>query len=294
MPTIAITAVTSQLGQGAAEALIARGTDPSSIVGIARDASRAADLAAQGVEIREADYTDQASYEAALQGVDRVLLISSGDIFADRSVQHRNVIEAAKAVGVSLIAYTSIVNADTATHGLAKAHQDTEAILAEAGVPYVLLRNGWYTENYLGAIEPTLQFGLAGSAGDGKVNVAPRADYAEAAAVVIGSDEDQAGKVYELGGDTALTLAEIAALIGEAAGQEVAYVDLPEEEYAKVLAGAGLPEPLTIVLASSSAGTGRGELHTASSDLSSLLGRPTVPAAETITAAVKAATGAAA
>jgi NAD(P)H dehydrogenase (quinone) len=287
MPTIAITAITSQLGHRAAEVLLERGVAPSDIVGTTRDASRATDLAERGVQIREADYLDPASWTSALAGVDRVLLVSSGDAAGDRGAQHRAVIDAAKAAGVSLIAYTSILNAGTTQMLLAGAHKETEQALAEAGVPYVLLRNGWYTENYLMGVEAVIEHGLAGSAGEGRVQVAARADYAEAAAIVISSDEDQAGKVYEFAGDTPLNHHELAAIIGEAAGKEVAYADLPVEAYTQILVGAGLPEGFATVLADSSVGIGRGELVTDSGDLSGILGRPTTPAADTITKAVQ-------
>lgn len=287
MSRLAIAAVTSHLGNHAAEVLLDRGVAPSRIVGITRDAERAQELADRGVEIREADYNDRASYAAALAGVDRLLLVSSGDMTGDRAAQHRNVIEAAREAGVQLVAYTSILNAASTTIQLGAAHQATEQILAEVGVPHVLLRNGWYTENYLGALDATVAHGLYGSAGDGQVQTAARADYAEAAAVVLASDEPQAGKIYELAGDTPHTLADLAGLIGAAVGAEVAYVDVPEAAYAEILTGAGLPEAFAGVLADSSTAVARGELVTSATDLTDLLGRPTTPPAATIAAAVQ-------
>lgn len=288
MSRLAISAVTSHLGGLAAEALLAHGVEPSRIVGITRDATRAADLAARGVEIREGDYADQASYEQALAGVDRLLLVSSGDMGGDRAAQHGNVIAAAKAAGVQLVAYTSILNADTTTIQLAHAHQGTERILAESDVPYVLLRNGWYTENYLNPLDAILAHGLVGSAGEGKVQVAARKDYAEAAARVLASEEPQAGKVYELAGETPYTLAQLAEQITVVTGTQVAYVDVPEAAYAEILAGAGLPAAFAGVLADSSTAVGRGELVTASTDLTDLLGRPSTPVAETVAEAAQA------
>ncbi|CAB4927829.1 unannotated protein [freshwater metagenome] len=280
MPTIAVTAATSHLGRLVVEALLERGVAAGSMVATTRDAAKAADLAAVGVDVRVADYADPATLDTALAGVDRVLLVSS-DAVGDRAEGHLNVIAAAERAGVQLLAYTSVLKADATAMLLAADHQATERRLAESPVPTVLLRNGWYTENYTAQLEVALEHGLVGSAGDGRVAVASRRDYAEAAAVVLSGDGHE-GAVYELAGDEALTMSELAALISEATGRDVAYQDVPVETFAGILAGAGLPEPLNAVIADSSAGIGRGELVSDSGDLSRLIGRPTTPAAETI------------
>jgi NAD(P)H dehydrogenase (quinone) len=283
LPTLAITAITSRFGHHAAKVLLTRGVDPASIVGTTRDPAKAADLAAAGIQIRQADYSDPASLAMALAGVDRLLLVSSGE--GDRQAQHRNVIAAAKAAGVELIVYTSVINASTTKMIIAADHIATEQALAESGVPYVLLRNGWYTENYLMGVTEVLEHGLVGAGGDGAVNVASRTDYAEAAAVVL-SSEGQGGKVYELAGDTPITLTEFAGLIGEAAGKPVGYTDVPLDSFTEMIAAAGLPQEVAAMLADSAAAVGRGELASTSTDLSQLLGRPTTPPAETIALAV--------
>lgn len=190
---------------------------------------------------------------------------------------HRTVIEAAKAEGVELLAYTRIPNADATTMKLAVEHQETETILREAGVPFVLLRNGRYLENYTDQLPGTLaQGGIAGSAGEGRVSAASRADYAQAAAAVL-VGEDQAGKIYELGGDEPFTMAEIAAEISAATGREISYQDLPAQEYAGMMAGVGVPEAFADILADSDPGIARGNLLVSTGDLRILIGRPPYP-----------------
>ena len=234
------------------------------------------------------DYDDPASVAAALAGARKVLLIASSEVGKDRPGQHRTVIEAAKTEGVELLAYTSTANVNTNQTVLAQDHKTTEEILAHAGVPYALLRNGYYFENWTDQIQATLAQGaLAGSAGDGRVNAATRADLAEAAAVVLLAD-DQAGKVYELGGDEAFTVAELAAEISSAAGMTVAYVDLPAPQFVAMLAGVGVPEPLAEIFADSDLGIARGDLLVAGGDLRTLLGRPTTTLAEAVRPAVAA------
>lgn len=281
MTTIAVTGATGQLGRLVVSSLLDRGADPASVVAIVRDPAKAADLAARGVQVREADYAQTDALRAALKGVDRLLLVSSSDV-GQRVAHHVNVIDAAESAGVGLLAYTSVLNADTTSMLLAKDHQDTEQRLSTATVPVVLLRNGWYVENYTGQLDVTFEHGLVGSGQDGRFDPAGRIDFAEAAAAVLVSDEDQGGRVYELAGDEAVTLADIAAAIGEASGRPVAYVDLPVDRYAEILAGAGLPTPFNEVIADSSAAIARGELASDSRDLTRLIGRPTTPVAEVI------------
>jgi NAD(P)H dehydrogenase (quinone) len=283
MTTIAVTAATGQLGRLVVDALIDRGVAPGSIVAAVRTPSKASDLADRGVDVREADYTRPDTLAAALRGVDRVLLISSSEV-GQRDAQHANVIAAAEDAQVSLLAYTSILNADTTTMQLAAEHQATEARLRDSDLDVVLLRNGWYTENYTDQLATTLEHGLAGSAGDGRVAPATRRDFAEAAAEVLAGD-GHAGRAYELAGDAGLTMDELAALIADATGQDVQYADLPVDAYAEILAGAGLPAPINGIIADSSAAIGRGELTTDSGDLARLIGRPTTPVVETVRAA---------
>lgn len=282
---IVVTGASGQLGQLVVKELLA--TLPASqIVAAVRQPERAAALAALGVQVRAADYTRPATLDAAFQGAEKVLLISSSEV-GQRFPQHRNVIEAAKRAGVSLLAYTSILRADSSGLGLAAEHLATEKLLAESGLPHVLLRNSWYTENYLASIPPALQHGaFIGSAGEGRIASAARADYAAAAAAVL-TRPDQAGKVYELAGDTSYTLAEFAAELSRQAGKNVPYVNLPEAEFRAALLGAGLPEPLAALLADSDAWAAKGALFDDGRQLSRLIGRPTTPLAAMIEASLR-------
>ncbi|MGE6698682.1 SDR family oxidoreductase [Hyphomonas sp. NPDC076900] len=278
---IAITGATGQLGRLTIAAL-KRHIPSSRILALVRSPEKATDL---GVAARKADYTDPASLEAALAGVDKLLLISSNEIGA-RTAQHRNVIDAAKGAGVKLIAYTSLLHADTSPLSLAEEHRETEALLKASGVPYILLRNGWYTENYTGSIGSAIAAGaLIGSTGDGAVSAATRADLAEAAAVVLAT-EGHAGKTYELAGDTAFTMADLAAEISRQTGNTIPYSNLPEAEYAAVLTTAGLPEAVAKNLAHWDFLASRGALFDETRQLRELIGRPTTPLADAVRAAL--------
>jgi len=275
--SIVITGATGQLGRHVVEALLERNVPAAGIVAAGRSIGKLSDFAARGVQVRAMDYADADSVANALEGATKVLLISGSEV-GQRVEQHRTVIEAAKAQGVELIAYTSIANADTTGMKLAAEHQATEAILKDSGIPFAILRNGWYLENYTDQLPGTLAQGaLAGSAGEGKVSAASRVDYAEAAAAVLVAAEDQAGKVYELGGDHPFTLAELAREISTASNTTVAYQDLPAGDYAGLLAGFGVPQAFADILADSDLGIARGDLHVGGSDLRDLIGRPTTP-----------------
>ncbi|MGQ9450248.1 SDR family oxidoreductase [Leclercia sp. TB492] len=277
---IAITGATGQLGQLVIEQLL-KTVPASQLVAIVRNPAKADALSQQGVTVRQADYTDQAAFTAALAGVDKLLLISSSEV-GQRAPQHQNVINAAKAAGVKFIAYTSLLHADTSPLGLHVEHVDTEKALAASGIPYALLRNGWYTENYLASAPPALEHGVfIGSAGEGKIASATRADYAAAAARVI-SEEGHAGKVYELAGDQAWTLGELAAELSRQSGKNVVYQNLSEADFAAALKGVGLPAGLADMLADSDVGASKGGLFDDSHTLRALLGRPTTPLAESV------------
>lgn len=277
---IAITGATGQLGQHVIEALL-KTVPAGQIVAIVRNPAKAEALRQQGVVVRQADYADEAAFTAALNGVDKLLLISSSEV-GQRAAQHQNVINAAKAAGVKFIAYTSLLHADTSPLGLHVEHVQTEKALAESGVPYALLRNGWYTENYLASAPPALEHGVfIGAAGEGKIAAATRADYAAAAAKVV-SEEGHAGNVYELAGDSAWTLSELAAELSRQSGKPVAYQNLSEADFAAALKGVGLPAGLADMLADSDTGAAKGGLFDDSRTLSRLIGRPTTPLAESV------------
>lgn len=270
---IAVTGATGQLGRIVIDALLKK-VPAAEIVAAVRTPAKAADLAALGVIVRQADYGQPETLEAAFAGVDKLLLISGSEV-GHREAQHKAVIDAAKAAGVGFIAYTSLLHADTSPLGLGVEHRATEALLKASGIPFALLRNGWYTENYAASIPPALaHHAFIGAAGEGRIASAARQDYAEAAAEVMTRD-DQAGKVYELSGDDSYTLAQFAAEIAAQSGEKVDYVNLSQADFAAALKGAGLPEGLAEMLADSDAGAEKGGLFDDSRHLSKLIGRPT-------------------
>ena len=281
---IVITGATGQLGRLVITLLLKK-VPAASLVATVRNVEKAEEIAALGVQVRQADYNQPASWNAALQGADKVLLISSSEI-GQRTQQHRAVIDAAKRAGVKLLVYTSVLHADTSVLGLAGEHRETEAAIRASGLPFVLLRNGWYTENYAMGIPAALSLGAVyGCAGDGRISSAARADYAEAAAVVLTSD-NPAGKIYELAGDTSYTLSEFAAEISRQSGKAISYVNLPEAEYKKALLGTSLPEFLAEQLANSDAGVSMGALFDDGKQLSKLIDRPTSALATAVRAAL--------
>ena len=277
---IAITGATGQLGRLVIEQLL-KTVPANQIVAIVRNPAKAEALSQQGIVVRQGDYTDLAALTTALKGVERLLLISSSEV-GQRATQHQNVINAAKAAGVTFIAYTSLLHADNSPLGLHVEHVATEKALATSGIPYALLRNGWYTENYLASAPPALEHGVfIGAAGEGKIASATRADYAAAAAKVV-SEEGHAGKVYELAGDSAWTLSELAAELSKQSGKPVVYQNMSEADFAAALKSVGLPAGLADMLADSDVGASKGGLFDDSHTLSKLIGRPTTSLAESV------------
>lgn len=283
-PRLLVTGASGQLGHLVIEHL--RRIDPSAdITAMVRTPQAADELAPFRVATRIGDYTDPASLDAALTGVDRLLLISSS-VIGQRAAHHKNVIEAATRSGVSFIAYTSMLRADTSELSLAAEHLATETMLRESGVPYVVLRNGWYLENDTAMLAPAIEHGaIIGSAGDGKLSSASRSDYAEAAALVL-LNGAPAGTIYELAGDEAFTLRQLAAAVSERTGKNVAYRNMSEAEYRAALLGMGLPDDMATMLAQSSAATTRGALEDHGHVLSRLIGHPTTSLADAVAAVV--------
>lgn len=277
---IAITGATGQLGQHVVANLL-KTTAADQLVAVVRNPAKAEALSQQGVNVRQADYGDEGALTKALQGVEKLLIISSSEV-GQRAPQHRNIIQAATAAGVKFIAYTSLLHADTSPLGLAEEHVATEKMLADSGIPYALLRNGWYTENYLASAPPALEHGVfIGAASEGKIASATRADYAAAAARVI-SEEGHAGKVYELAGDNGWTLSELAAELAKQSGKKVDYQNLSEADFAAALKSVGLPDGLADMLADSDVGASKGGLFDDSHTLSQLIGRPTTALADSV------------
>lgn len=277
---IAITGATGQLGQHVIASLF-NTTAAAQLVAVVRNPAKAAALSQQGVSVRQADYGDETALTQALQGVEKLLIISSSEV-GQRAPQHRNIIKAAKAAGVKFIAYTSLLHADTSPLGLAVEHIETEKMLADSGIPYALLRNGWYTENYLASAPAALEHGVfIGAAGEGKIASATRADYAAAAARVM-TEDGHAGKVYELAGDNGWTLSELAAELAKQSGKNVVYQNLGQADFAAALKSVGLPAGLADMLADSDIGAAKGGLFDDSHTLSTLIGRPTTSLADSV------------
>ena len=272
--TILVTGASGNLGSLIIESLVERGTPADTIVAGARDVSRV--HAAPGVRAVHLDYSDPSSIAAALDGVDTVVLVSSSAV-GQRTDQHRAVIDAARAAGVTKLVYTSAPRATTSDLVLAPEHKATEELIAASGVPAVILRNNWYTENYAADLERAATTGVvAAGVGDGRVASASRKDFAEAAAVVA-SEDGHIGAIYELGGDVAWDYDELAAAISSVTGREVTYVRLSSDEQIAALREAGLDEGTAGFVAALDAGIRGGALAETDGTLSRLIGRPTTP-----------------
>jgi NAD(P)H dehydrogenase (quinone) len=278
---IGITGASGQLGRLVVSNLKFKTT--AELVALVRSPQKAADL---GIATRAADYDMPETLSRALAHIETLLLISSSEV-GKRAMQHRNIIDAAKNAGVKWIVYTSLLHAETSPISLAGEHLETEAMLQESGIPYTILRNGWYTENYTGSIPGALAGGVfIGSAGTGRISLATRADFAEAAVAVI-TGKGQPGKIYELAGDQACTLSDLAAEISRQTGKTIPYKNLSATEYAAALTGFGLPEAVAHAIAGWDIDASNGALFDDSHQLSALIGRPTTPLATAVADALK-------
>ncbi|MFD7278800.1 NAD(P)H-binding protein [Streptomyces sp. NPDC059862] len=282
--SIVVTGATGKLGRHVIEQLLEK-VPADQVVAVVRDEAKAADFAARGVRLAVADYSAPETFDGLFSADDKVLLISGNEFDKGRVGQHKVVIDAAKAAGVALLAYTSAPGSLTAT--LADDHRGTEEAVLASGVPYALLRNGWYHENYTENLAPVLEHNaVVAAAGAGRVSSASRADYA-AAAVAVLTGEEHENKTYELGGDEAWSFAEYAAELSRQTGKEIVYNAVTAEALTGILTGAGLPEPLAAILAGVDASIEKGELVVSTGDLSRLAGRPTTPLSEAVAAALK-------
>ncbi|WP_380173835.1 NmrA family NAD(P)-binding protein [Kineococcus sp. DHX-1] len=283
MTTYAVTAATGQLGRLAVEALLQRGVTPSDVVAVVRTPAKAEDLAARGVVVRAGDYSDRASLDTALAGVDRLLLVSGSEV-GQRVAQHTNVVEAAGAAGVQRLVYTSLLRADTSASPLAPEHKATEEVIRASGLPHVLLRNSWYYENYTASLGQYLATGeVLGATHDGRISAASRADYAAAAAAALLADDEGKG-TYELAGET-FTFADLAATVTEVTGTTVVARDVSGEEYQRTLEGHGLDAGTAGFVAALDASIANGDLQTDSTDLADLVGRPASSLRDAVAAA---------
>jgi NAD(P)H dehydrogenase (quinone) len=277
--TIVVTGATGHFGRLAVESLLSRGVPADQLVATGRSIQKIQDLADRGVSVRYASYDEPESLRTAFSGAEKLLLVSGSEP-GKRLPQHRNAIDAAKDVGVGRIVYTSAPNADSSGMILAAEHLATEQALAASGIPFVILRNGWYLENY--DLRGALEHGLVGAAGDGRISLATRADLAEAAAAALIAD-DLDKQVYELGGE-AVSMAELAAEVSHQSGREVTYNDVSQDKYVEFLVGVGVPEAFATVLADSDHRAAAGALYTGTGDLAQLLGRPATPLGDAVRA----------
>jgi len=272
-----ITGATGQLGRlviGKLKQKVADGT----IVALVRNTEKAKYL---GLEAREFDYNKPEMLAESLKGIDQLLLISGSDL-GQRAKQHTNVVNAAKQAGVKWIVYTSLLHTGNTTVSLAEEHLPSENAVIESGIPYTILRNGWYTENHTSSIGGVLAAGAVfGSAGNGKFSSAARADFAEAAVVVL-TETGHEGKIYELAGDETYTLAEYAAEIARQTGKSIDYKNLPVSEYAKILESFGLPGFIAEAIAGWDVSASKGDLFNDSHTLSKLIGLPTTPMSQIV------------
>lgn len=282
-----VTGASGALGSHVITHLLDRGVAPQEVVAGGRNMQRLAALADRGIPTARMDYDDPATLDAAFSQGDRLLLVSGSEV-GQRVAQHRNVVEAAARAGVALVAYTSILNADDNPVSLAEEHRATEAELAASGLPTVLLRNGWYLENYTDQLSTYQQTGsVLGAAGDGRIAAATRSDFAESAAVVLAGD-DHAGQVYELGGEP-FTLAQLADAVSTVTGQDVAHRDVSLAEFRQTLSQLGLPGPVVAMLVSADAAIAAGALDTTSTDLADLIGHAPTTVRDAVAAAADAA-----
>lgn len=283
---IAVTAASGNLGPLVVDELLKRGVRPSQIVAVVRDPSKVNALAVQGVTIRLGNYDNPPSLIAAFEGVDRVLVISGSEL-GRRVQQHANAIDAARDAGVSLVAYTSILRAGEATvNPLLEEHVGTEQYLESSGLPFVMLRHGFYTENYVAQARQALASGeLVTSAGEGRTASASRRDFAAAAAEVLTSPGHE-GRRYALAGDTGWTMHDLAEVVGRVESQQVHVRQVDAALHLETLLGTGVPEPFAKVMVAIDQAVLAGELDTAGDDLARLAGRPTTPLDEGLPAAL--------
>ena len=274
---IGITGATGQLGRLVVSKLSEK-VNNENITALVRTLSKADDLNVAAIAF---DYNEPDNLTEALKEVDTLLLISGNEI-GERARQHKNVIAAAQQANVKRIVYTSLLHADESTLSLAPEHLETEKMIKESGLDYTILRNGWYTENYTASIPSAISAGaFIGSAKDGKISSATRADFAEAAATVL-AEEGHVGKTYELAGDESYTLSDLAQAVSNETGKNIPYSNLPEEEYAKILAGAGVPEGFAHAIAGWDVSASKNDLFDDTKQLSNLIGRPTTPLTEAV------------
>ena len=281
MTRILVTGATGNIGRMTQQHLLKR-VPASDLVGLARDPSKAADLAAKGIEIRQGDYFDHEGLVRAFEGIGKVMLVSA-TAFTDRNTQHENVINAAKQAGVGHIVFMPIIHkAGSDFHMPPVTEEDrfVEERLKETGLAYTLVRHPPFLENienYAGG--HPLEKGVLAPAGTGKAAYASREDLAEAHAVVL-SEGGHEFKDYALYGGPAVSFADIAQILSEISGKPVPFKVLSDRDYIAQLMSLGLPEPAAGFMLKWVQGVNAGAWDGESGDLEKLLGhKPVTPAA---------------
>jgi NAD(P)H dehydrogenase (quinone) len=272
---ILVTGATGGLGHDTVTALL-KLTSATNIAALVRDAAKATDLTALGVDVREGDYQNYASLLAAFQGIEKVLLVSTV-VFTDRVHQHRQVIDAAKAVGVKHLFYTSIQrSSDHVLPEVTESEDATMAYLKASRLTYTILKNGFYLDALPAVLGPQVpEKEVLFPAGAGKVALVLRRDLAIANAALLTSKGHE-NQEYTLAGSEASTFSEVARLFSELAGRPIAYVgDEPERYIAQKLA-AGFPLPYASFFAEWGTAMQHGLLAGVDNTLERLLGRPPV------------------
>jgi NAD(P)H dehydrogenase (quinone) len=280
--TTLITGAGGQLGRLVVASLLERGVPADQILAGARRPESVADL---GVPTVEFDYDRPDTLVRGVEGVDTVLLISASAP-SGRIAQHTAVVQAAAAAGVGRLVYTSVTRASTTDLFIAPDHKATEEAIAASGIPATILRNDWYHENQLPGLRQAIATGvLLSSAGDGRIASAARADYAEAASIVLTTPGHE-GAVYELSGDRPWTADDFAAAASEVSGRPITVEHLTRDEHAEALAAAGLDQGTIGFVVTLDQDVRAGALDDDRDDLSRLLGRPTTPLTDWMRSAV--------
>ncbi len=273
MDTVVITGATGHLGRGIVENLLSR-IPAARIVASVRDAGKASDLAAKGIEVRRGDFADAGSLAQAFSGADQVLIVSADKLGAEALRLHRTAIGAARAAGVRRVLYTSHMGARAGSPFLpANQHAGTEADLQAGGMAYTSLRHGFYIESCLHMIRDGLRAGELRTPEDGPISWTARGDLAEADAAILAGEEGWDGIAPPLTAGEAVTMAEIAAIASEVTGREVRHTTISDAQWRDAKVAGGMPALYADLLLGTFQAARRGDFAATDPMLGKLLGR---------------------
>jgi len=270
---ILVTGATGHLGTATIAHLL-KNTTAANIVAFARDEAKAQHLKEQGIEVRIGNFDDTASLDKAMQGIEKVLLISTID--HHRIEQHKNVVNAAKKAGVKHIVYTGVSLKDvdsSATKELMESHFQTEDYIKASGLTYTFMRNTLYTDvipMYVG--EKVFETGIFYPAGNGKVPYALRREMGEAAANVLLQNGHE-NKTYQITGSELYSFADIARHLSALSGKDIAYTDVEATAFAAQLEQGGVPGFLVTLVTNFATDIKNDQFEMLSKDLETLLER---------------------